>query len=214
MSGMWGRPAAAVDVFTKGKQGRSAAGSACKGPLKGIKLRWLSREVAGAFLRPSGATISPEHLSRSGGEDDSPSDTQSCFHVCTLPPLLHSVHFLFFLVLFTFWRPSLCPDCGKVFRNDEVILYRQLPPPLPPLRRAPPQREFTLSSRHESPCVSDPLPEPLQGPDRTLTRTGNLLLRSQQEPGGNVEQKVGRRASGKIPRLQQVHAALRDSRKP
>ena len=47
----------------------------------------------------------------------------------------HCVKFLFFLILFTFWRPSLCADCGKVSRNGEVIHHRQ-----PPHQPHPPHR--------------------------------------------------------------------------
>lgn len=95
--------------------------------------------------------------------------------------------FPFFLLLFTFWRPPLCAGCGKVFRNDEVILYRQLPPQLPPLGRAPPTLhtgEFTLSRCHQPPpSVSVPLPEPPTGP----WREAEMLSRNSEKQKSAVE---------------------------
>lgn len=81
--------------------------------------------VSGVYVRPvrvkaeslSSLQIS-ELLKR---EHESPFDTASFF--------THCVKFLFFLILFTFWRPSLCSGCGKVSRNGEVIHHQQLPPP-------------------------------------------------------------------------------------
>lgn len=64
----------------------------------------------------------------------------------------HCVKFLFFLLLFTFWRLSLCAGCGKVFRNGEVIHHRQ-PPPLP----SPPQtHRHTPPTFHTVPMTSPP----------------------------------------------------------
>lgn len=64
----------------------------------------------------------------------SPPSKQPLSHPLTVLPhfasfFTHCVKFLFFLILFTFWRLSLCSGCGKVSRNGEVIHHQQLPPP-------------------------------------------------------------------------------------
>lgn len=143
MPGMWCRPvAAAAAVATVKTTVRPGAGGLsdrkCNRKCKKMsswetKWRQVTQQrgnervaaVSRVYVRPVRVKAEPlsslqisELLKR---EHESPFDTASFF--------THCVKFLFFLILFTFWRPSLCSGCGKVSRNGEVIHHQQLPPP-------------------------------------------------------------------------------------
>ena len=138
----------------------------------------------------------------------------------------HCVKFLFFLILFTFWRPSLCADCGKVSRNGEVIHHRQPPhQPHPPHRHthhhhAPPTLlavplspgQAGLQDYEVSPHVSVPLPVPQLPPQRPgawIEPHSELVSADQASKSLKQQTEAGDRQISRSLRHLETHQAFR-----